>query len=290
MKVIELGQVKGPALVQKASNDGIRGKVELTAVALSHCLLQDKYLRDVTFRTGKIEHCRFEHTNLRNAVFDRVNLTGSRFVACDLAHTRFENCVLWYVVFERCELDYESVISSLPPENNICKRLLSVLRMNAESMGEKTWADRILLRELAAERQDLRDAIRHASPYYVKNYDVLDRLVSVFRLSWHYVRFGLWGYGIYLSRLMLSATGLLLVLATIVSRDGFRFVVAGESATRSLSWLEGLYFCVINLTTVGFGDISPANGTARVLASLTAVCGVILFGFIAAAFYRRLGR
>jgi hypothetical protein len=157
-------------------------------------------------------------------------------------------------------------------------------------MGEKEWADRILLLELQAEREDLRDAVRHASDYYKKKYDAVDRIVAALRLAGHYVRFVVWGYGLYVSRLILSATALLMLLTTIASRDTFTFNIASENQVRGLSWVESFYFCIINLTTVGFGDITPANIAARVLASMTALCGVVLFGFIAAAVYRRLAR
>jgi hypothetical protein len=290
MKSIDFRENSGSALVEKARNDGIDGRVEIPDVAFSHCLLQDKYLRDVTFKAGAIQHCRFEYVNLRYAVFDRVNLTGSWFVACNLEHARFENCVLWYVVFERCELNYESILRSIPPENNIRRRLLRVLRINAASMGEKEWADRILLLELQAEREHLRDAVRHASNYYKERYDAVDRVIAALKLAGHYVRFLVWGYGLYVSRLMLSATALLLLLSTLASRDTFTFNVAAENQVRGLSWAESFYFCTINLTTVGFGDITPANAAAKTLASMTALCGVVLFGFIAAAVYRRLAR
>jgi hypothetical protein len=290
MKSIDFKSNPGPALTQKTRNDGIDGKIEIPDVALSHCLLQDKYLREVTFKAGAIQHCRFEYANLRNATFDRIDLTGSWFVACNLQHAQFEDCVLWYVVFERCELNYESVLRSVPPQNNIRRRLLRVLRTNADSMGEKEWADKILLLELKAEREDLRDAVRHATDYYKKRYDAVDRVVAALKLAAHYVRFVVWGYGLYVSRLILSATALLFLLSTIASRTAFTFNVAGESQVRGLSWAESLYFCTINLTTVGFGDITPANAAARVLASITGLSGVVLFGFIAAAVYRRLAR
>jgi hypothetical protein len=291
MKPVELKQYSGGPLVQKAMNDGIPQPLDIPDVDLRHGLLQDKYLRDVTFKTGSIQHCRFEHTNLRNAVFDRVNLTGSLFIACNLEHARFEDCQLWFVVFERCELNYESVLRSIPPENNIRRRFLRVLRVNAESMGEKIWADRILLLELEAEREDLRDAVRHSTDYYRRKYDEADRLFAAAKLAGHYARYWLWGYGLYLSRLMFSATALVLILATVASRAAFTFSVASEAGQlRRLTWFESVYFSVINLTTVGFGDITPANTASRMLASITAVCGVVMFGFIAAAFYRRLSR
>jgi hypothetical protein len=289
MKPIDFQAHQGQ-LVQKEHNDGIAGRAELADVALSHCLIQDKYLRDVTFRTGSIQHCRFEHTNLRRATFDRINLTGSRFVACNLEHANFEGCTLWYVVFEQCEINYNSVLRSIPSENNIRRRLLRVLRINAESMGEKSWADAILLLELAAEREDLWDAARHASAYYRERYDVLDRAIAGIKLGAHYLRFWLWGYGLYLSRLALSATAAVVLLATLTNREAFQFNVASEVGTRHLGWFESAYFSVITLTTVGYGDIAPANAPARMLAAGMAVCGVVMFGFIAAAFYRRLAR
>jgi len=39
-------------------NDGIREALTVSDVQLSHCLLKDKYLRDVTFKGGMVRHCR----------------------------------------------------------------------------------------------------------------------------------------------------------------------------------------------------------------------------------------
>jgi hypothetical protein len=277
-------------LVHSGINDGIAGAVQIADVLLRHCLFQDKYLRDVVLASGVIEHCRFEHVNLRKATFDRINLTGSCFVACNLEEATFNGCTLWYVVFERCELNYESVLQNLPRENNIRRRFLRTLRTNAEAMGEKTWADRILLKELQAERDDLRGALLHESAYYKREVDLLGRITAGAKLTWHYVRFSLWGYGLYLSRLLFSTIALVAALATIVSRGPFLFYIASEAQARRLGFWEAVYYVVINLTTVGFGDVTPLSGTAKALASVTAAIGVVMFGFIAAAFYRRLSR
>ena len=62
--------------------------------------------------------------------------------------------------------------------------------MNATSMGEKERADRILLLELQAEREDLRDAVRHASDYYKAKYDAVDRIMAA--LTWRATTPGSW--------------------------------------------------------------------------------------------------
>ena len=57
------------------------------------------------------------------------------------------------------------------------------------------------------------------------------------------------------------------------------FNVGGDH--RALNFSEAIYFSVITLSTVGYGDISPLADSVRVLASIQIVLGVLLglFGF-----------
>jgi hypothetical protein len=45
------------------------------------------------------------------------------------------------------------------------------------------------------------------------------------------------------------------------------------------SFVEGLYFSVVTMTTLGFGDISPKSDIGRIVVSLQALSGVTLLGF-----------
>jgi hypothetical protein len=134
-------------------------------------------------------------------------------------------------------------------------------------MGRQDSASRI-----ASGAEHLRDAVRHASDYY-KQRATPSTGSSALKLAGHYVRFLVWGYGFNVSRLMLSATTLLLLLSTFASRDTFTFNVAAENQVRGLSWAESFYLND-QFTTVGFGDITPVNTAARA-ASMTALCGVV---------------
>jgi voltage-gated potassium channel len=55
------------------------------------------------------------------------------------------------------------------------------------------------------------------------------------------------------------------------------FYVSG--APRPLSFSESIYFSIISISTVGYGDIVPHSSLARLLASVEVVCGFMLLLF-----------
>jgi hypothetical protein len=64
-------------------------------------------------------------------------------------------------------------------------------------------------------------------------------------------------------RLLLSATLVILGFGTVVYR------IAEE-----WSWVESFYFCVITLTTIGYGDLAPTTDFARLFTVLYAFLGI----------------
>jgi len=68
---------------------------------------------------------------------------------------------------------------------------------------------------------------------------------------------------------------------------GVHFMVIGVG--RDISFLESLYFSIITLSTVGYGDLVPASSLVRAVASLQIVIGVwlIIFGFSEVLRYAR---
>ncbi len=43
---------------------------------------------------------------------------------------------------------------------------------------------------------------------------------------------------------------------------------------QKLSWLDAFYFCTISLTTVGYGDITPASPVAKVFIMVYILVGI----------------
>jgi voltage-gated potassium channel len=55
------------------------------------------------------------------------------------------------------------------------------------------------------------------------------------------------------------------------------FYVGGSPQV--LSFSESIYFSIVSISTVGYGDIVPHSSVARLLASIEVVCGFMLLLF-----------
>lgn len=59
--------------------------------------------------------------------------------------------------------------------------------------------------------------------------------------------------------------------------------------SQDISFTESLYFSVVTLSTVGYGDVAPVSVFVRVIVGIQIVCGVllVLFGFYELIRYTR---
>ena len=62
------------------------------------------------------------------------------------------------------------------------------------------------------------------------------------------------------------------VAATVIAAGTVFYRVVED-----LRWIDSLYFCVITLTTVGYGDISPTTNAGKVFTMAYVVVGVGVF-------------
>jgi voltage-gated potassium channel len=58
----------------------------------------------------------------------------------------------------------------------------------------------------------------------------------------------------------------------------------GEANSNPITWWDSLYFTIINLTTVGFGDIVPHTAWGRIVAVANSLAGVVFIGLFIAVF------
>ena len=96
---------------------------------------------------------------------------------------------------------------------------------------------------------------------------------------------GAFAFLTFYSVLVIVFAALYRILSSISSVPDF--VVAGQP--REISFVESLYFSVITMATVGYGDITPLSDLARLVAAVQVVVGILLllFGFSEILSYTR---
>ncbi|MEM6961632.1 MAG: potassium channel family protein [Myxococcota bacterium] len=82
------------------------------------------------------------------------------------------------------------------------------------------------------------------------------------------------------NRMLFSVVMSLFVVETILGGVSFYLVERGHAGTQVQTLGDGIWWALVTLTTVGFGDIAPVTAVGRVVGSFLMVCGMVtLAGF-----------
>ena len=92
---------------------------------------------------------------------------------------------------------------------------------------------------------------------------------------------------------LLSLLFLLLVLLVVSST--LMYFLEHEAQPQTFSSIPAtMWWGIITLTTIGYGDMTPATGTGRLLGGVIAIAGIAMFalpaGLLGAAFVEELGK
>lgn len=77
-----------------------------------------------------------------------------------------------------------------------------------------------------------------------------------------------------------GAASLLVFLASIAVLDAERHAAGSQITTLG----DALWWAIVTVTTVGYGDVTPVTAAGRIIAAALMVCGIALLGVVTATF------
>ena len=120
------------------------------------------------------------------------------------------------------------------------------------------------------------------------------RLVRVFKLSHYSTAIEDLFSAVYQERKAFIAAIYLLLIAVILTSSLMYFAETAHQPDKFGSIPDAIYWSLITLTTVGYGDVSPVTGVGKIIAVSTAFMGVcvvaLLTGIVASAFANQITR
>ncbi len=120
------------------------------------------------------------------------------------------------------------------------------------------------------------------------------RLMRVFKLSHYSTALEDLFSAIYQERRSFAAACYLLLLALVLTSSVMYYAESGHQPEKFSSIPSAMYWALITLTTVGYGDVSPVTGIGKMISIFTAFLGVsivaMLTGIVASAFSNQVAR
>ncbi|AVO45446.1 cyclic nucleotide-gated ion channel [Phreatobacter cathodiphilus] len=123
---------------------------------------------------------------------------------------------------------------------------------------------------------------------------LLLRLVRFFKLARYSPGFASLVDALWSERRALGASLLIFLGALVIVASAMRLAEQEAQPDKFATIPDALWWAVITLTTVGYGDVYPVTGAGKLIAGVTAVLGIVMLalpvGIIATAFAREIQR
>lgn len=252
--------------------------VEMTGADLTEANLEGAKGERCGFGGADLTGAKMHGANLQYASFTDAILAGAVCSAANLSHSRFRGADLTSVDFTRatlthCDLYGTDVAGARLLEADLRESTLAQMRGYED-------ADWLL--------SDMRD-INFAGAYLLHRFAMDQNYLHEFRTKsrWTEAVYRLWWVTSDCGRSAArwGAVCLILVLAfawayTFVSID------YGSHET----WLSPIYYSVVTITTLGYGDVLPASVAGQVVAMAQVVTGYLMLGGLLSIFSNKMAR
>jgi hypothetical protein len=162
------------------------------------------------------------------------------------------------------------------------------LRVNAHNQGRYIDYRRFLLEEIrASESHNWKKAFCWSDPYYSKKYPRLVDRLSGF-LSWLSLKFEgfFWGHGEVPAKVVRFGALIILAFAWLFWALNLEF----KNVSVDSGFIDYLGYSAAAFASTNYGEVRPESLGGRLLTVSEGASGLLIFGFLAAALYRRVSK
>ena len=178
---------------------------------------------DLNANATKFESCDFSFSVFVRGYFHRTkfvncSFVGCRFYDCNFREAEFNSTDFRYCGFQNTLMPAAEIIANLPPEPNLRRDVLQVLKVNSLQVGDVEGAKRYTGEEIRATESHLKMALKGSTQYYKNKYpSTYDKVIILAQLMAHKLSGFFWGHGENPVRLLYSLLFCLGLLSLINS-------------------------------------------------------------------------
>jgi len=242
-------------------------------------------------------NCRFSHTQItgftfRNCTFEGCLFIDSNFKACKFHKCNFRSTNTYKISIEGTYIDplsFDDCLNKKKHQNigvHLYQELLRNSRDEEQILFEQDARFLFLRWERYQKWYEIKKKLSEVRTSGLK----FGFLLEVWKGSLSCLGRWLWevsaGSGLRIGRFTLSATSIALVFSAInyLWRKSLGLKREGDLIE---GYWDALYFTIISLTTLGYGDITPTTAAGQLWASFQSIIGFILFAILASMLFRR---
>lgn len=244
-----------------------------------------KKIKGKTFFKVWFKDAVFENVYFQDCIFDECWLLGAVFQNCEFHDCQLKNCNTHKVRFDRTYIDPRS-FSKLPDKSryaNIGVHLFQELFRNSHEM--------------------LQPDFKNSAEYEFRRwqrYELASRWRGAAGRTWRTARrwagnmffFMLSGYGLKPSRVVIWFSFFLffVILFNYATWPCFDFHSGSKLAVEHPTFPLAVYYSVITLSTLGYGDITPQSSFGLLVTSLEAMLGLVWLALLASVLIKKVLR
>ena len=251
---------------------------ELTGADLTSANLEGVRAKGAGLGMAKLKDARLFEANLRNSTLSKAQIDGADLRCASLQHARIREADLTNADLTGANLQHADMsLCSVDGANFNNADLRNARLRQVSGFQMASWFG-----------VDIRD-INFAGAYRMRRFIVDENYLKEFRDGGRITNFvyHLWWITSDCGRSMVRWCAWVGVVAAVFA---FAFAMVNVDYGDHPTWLSPLYYSVVTLTTLGYGDVVPASTAAQVVAVIEVIIGYLMLGGLLSILGNKMAR